>query len=315
MKLHMNLFIIGNGFDLSHYISTSYEHFHQYLKKKYPNANDNQIIIPNSTMMPDGGIEYDDNETVSLLLYLISSAEKNGFKWSDLENTLGILDFGECFDDLEVMYDRDGDRNLWHEAYNNEDRAAELVIPISKITNYFADWINTIKIDENISINSYFKELINIDKDYFLTFNYTTTLEKLYNAKNVCHIHGKKGEKLIFGHGNEEDCYEYNMGKYIGAESSLQDIMLGLKKDTNSALDINKDFFYDISLENIDKIYSYGFSFSKVDMIYIRKICSILPTENVIWFLNDYDDDSYLRKFESLIIESGFHGRFCTYKA
>ena len=40
-------------------------------------------------------------------------------------------------------------------------------------------------------------------KDVFLNFNYTETLEIVYQVKaeKVCHIHGKRGEELIFGHG------------------------------------------------------------------------------------------------------------------
>lgn len=33
-----NLFVIGNGFDISHKLKTSYENFHTYLKKEYSNA-------------------------------------------------------------------------------------------------------------------------------------------------------------------------------------------------------------------------------------------------------------------------------------
>lgn len=54
----MNLFIIGNGFDLSHNIPTSYQGFHLLFKHTYYDGEIYSLSIPESTLMPDGGIEY-----------------------------------------------------------------------------------------------------------------------------------------------------------------------------------------------------------------------------------------------------------------
>ncbi|NTW72695.1 MAG: hypothetical protein HGA49_10720 [Eubacteriaceae bacterium] len=196
-----NLFIIGNGFDIAHNLKTSYNDFYNYLKKKFPDADENRIILPTGNMMPDGGIEYNEVETVSLLLFLISDAENWGDKWSDVENSLGNFNFSYCFDDLPEFFDKEGDRDYQYEYYNNEDRSSHLVTPILEITDHFSDWISLIYTYPKQD----FKKLIDNKNDLFLTFNYTLTLENLYDAKNVCHIHGRQCEKILFGHGNYKD--------------------------------------------------------------------------------------------------------------
>ena len=69
----------------------------------------------------------------------------------------------------------------------------------------------------------------------------------------------------------------------------------------------NNAFFQKLENENITEIYSYGFSFSDVDMIYIKKICSDVDTDNVIWYLNDYglDDTKKSRIEEKIYVKNG----------
>lgn len=306
-----SLFLIGNGFDLAHGIKTSYEDFHQYLKAQYPDVNGDEFTMPESTTIPDGSESYDDNEVVSYLLRLISNTERSGEKWSNLENSLGILDFGEFFDRVIELEDEDGDPDFWKNMYNTQDVASNLVIPTQRISEFFSDWVNTIKIDERIPYKGDFAALMNKESDLFLTFNYTKTLEILYHAKNVYHIHGKQGGELLFGHGNDTDYYDENMGRYTGAENALQQIQVSLRKDTAKAIINNQDFFK--RLLSIDKIYSYGFSFSGVDQIYIKEICKRLPTAEITWYLNDYDSQNQREKYKKVIWSCGFKGQFSTY--
>jgi len=303
------LFIIGNGFDVSHGLKTTYEDFHNYLKKEYPDAKGDEPKLPESTEMPDGSEEYDENEIAGFLMYLISKTELGGDKWSDLENSLGLLDFDEFFDYLPDIFDRDGDHDYWHEMYNNQDQALNLVIPTEKITEFFSDWINTIKINKNTPINHNFVRLMNDKSDMFLTFNYTKTLEILYHAKKACHIHGVQGEQLLFGHGDDTDKTDYYQGKYTGSEDSLQKIQSDLRKDTASALNEHSDFF-DMLSSSVDRIYSYGFSFSDVDKIYIQEICHRISTDNVVWYLNDFDCSTQRKRYKKVIMDCGFKGKF-----
>ncbi|WP_139490059.1 bacteriophage abortive infection AbiH family protein [Brevibacillus dissolubilis] len=306
-----SLFIIGNGFDLSHRLRTTYEDFHQYLQTEYPDASGDEFTMPEPIMMPDGDVIYDDDVVVSFLLRLISNAEPNGDKWSDLENSLGYLNFDEYFDSIPDILDEDGDLDFWKNMYNTEDVASNLVIPTQRITGFFSDWINTIEINEATRKDD-FASLINKESDLFLTFNYTNTLEILYGAKNVCHIHGKQGGSLLLGHGNDTDNSEENMGRYTGSENALQEIQDSLRKNTAGAIKKHQDFFDNLS-SDVDKIYSYGFSFSKVDQIYIIEICKRLKTTDVIWYLNDFDNIDQREQYKDVIRSCGFKGHFSTY--
>ncbi|MFL0377637.1 bacteriophage abortive infection AbiH family protein [Paenibacillus amylolyticus] len=302
-----NLHIIGNGFDLAHGMQTSYEDFHQYLKEEYPDALFDGCV-PEAQMMPDGDMSYGDIDVVGFLIEVITNAEPEGEKWSDLETSLGYLDLNEYLDN----YDDDDDDNEWHTVYRNEDLSNNLVGAVLEITDYFAEWINTIDINE-VSPKGDFEKLIDNSKDLFLTFNYTATLEALYEAKNVCHIHGKQGGKLLFGHGNDTDYTEEYMGRHVGSENALQDMQEKLRKNTTEAIKGNQDFFNSIGTISVDRVYSFGFSFSEVDKIYITEICRRLPNANVTWYLNDFDDIALRKQYESIIKSCGFNGVFDTY--
>lgn len=301
------LFIIGNGFDLAHKIKTSYEDFHQYLRKTYPDAKVDEYVQPESTTMPDGGESYDDDEVVGFLSTIITNAEPEGDNWSDLERSLGLFDLDEYFDG----WIQDEDENPYHEVYRNQDLSAQLVGAVLQITNYFSDWIDTIEIQDVVPLRD-FERLLDREEDLFLTFNYTRTLEDLYDAMNVCHIHGVQGSKLWFGHGNDTDYYEEHMSRYIGSEDSLQDMQHRLRKNTSEAMKVNRDFFNRLT-ESVDRIYSFGFSFSEVDLVYIEEVCRRLATANVTWYLNDYDDETSRQQFEQVIKSCGFKGQFDTY--
>ena len=63
-------------------------------------------------------------------------------------------------------------------------------------------------------------------------------------------------------------------------------------------------------LPPIEKIYSYGFSFSNVDLPYIKEVCNQLDTINITWFLYDYDEKEVRDRYRKIIRECGFKGEF-----
>ena len=299
-----SLFIIGNGLDISHKIPTSYQSFREYLQEEYPDASpDDALLTPWSSTMPDGDEQYDSDEVVSTIMRLIDDVE--GEKWSNLEHSLGYLDYDDYFEEITSE-----DDNEWHTAYNNEDNANNLAGAVLMITDLFADWIKTININ-SAKLKNDFKALINTHQDFFLSFNYTLTLEQLYDVTNICHIHGMQGEKLYFGHGNTEDYYDEYISKYTGSESSMSNLQNSLRKDTQQALQENSHFFSNLS--SVDKIYSYGFSFADVDLIYIKEICKKIDTKRVIWLLNDFDSEEIRTTYIEKIRRCGFQGDFDTY--
>lgn len=301
------LFIIGNGFDIAHDLKTKYTDFKNYLHATYPNASYKCGAVPESIMMSDGEEVYDDDDVVGFLVKVISDAGKKGMAWSDLENTIGELDFIEFFDD----YNPDEDDNEWHEVYKNETIAYKISNVTRMIKDYFSEWIKTID-TSNTKPKSAFEKLINKDEDLFLTFNYTDTLEKIYHAKNVYHIHGKQGEELIFGHGNSQNWYCKYMDSNIGSENLMFELQNILKKDTNAVIQRYKHIFK--QLGSVNAIYSYGFSFSKVDLVYIKEICKVSSTKNITWYLNCYDKSRF-NEFRTKIMKCGFRGKFDSFCA
>ncbi|MBR1742967.1 MAG: hypothetical protein IJ733_14085 [Lachnospiraceae bacterium] len=84
------------------------------------------------------------------------------------------------------------------------------------------------------------------DGDGFLNFNYTWTLERVYEIDecSVCHVHGRVGDsskEIFLGHG-EEDGVSEAFG-IMGAESNLSLLKRSLYKDTAKAWNRHTDFF------------------------------------------------------------------------
>ena len=152
----------------------------------------------------------------------------------------------------------------------------------------------------------------------FLTFNYTKTLEDIYeiDAKRVYHIHGVIEDKdsMVVGHGLGEEelndmlkSQELRIGevwnkklnrmtrlqivtpkhKELAALSSLESIV-SLKKDVEGCIEKNQQFFNEIL--DVERIYVYGFSFSSIDMPYLEKIIRRTKPEThwvISWYLQD----------------------------
>lgn len=305
----MNVFIIGNGFDVDHKMRTRYSDFNQYLISRFPKLNREVLYVPTPITAPDGEMVVDETDAASLICYLIDSTI--GEDWSDFEDALGRINLFECFDDLAEVYDRHGDRNLWHEAYNNEDRASDLAIAIPIVKELFTDWINTVELPAQRKRT--FSELIDPENDLFITFNYTHTLERLYGCKNVVHLHGELGKEIIVGHNGDLDYSENNKHVPIGCFNTLEYIYEGLRKNTSAVIEKHLCDFARVA--NCERVYSYGFSYSAADMPYVKTIVEHLPMRNTIWYFTDYDaqDKEKLNNYKKTIQRYGFKGAFSVF--
>ena len=149
--------------------------------------------------------------------------------------------------------------------------------------------------------------------NYFFTFNYTRTLERIYGIpeSNICHIHGVLNSAknlrdttsgdLIFGHGREI---------FDTGVTNTPNTAYNINKKPVKRCIINNQLFFE-KLEGITDIYSYGFSFGDVDMPYIKKIChSIGDTFNVTWHFNDFGIEEHRTTYEEKICKEGFNGKF-----
>lgn len=164
------LFIIGNGFDLAHKLPTHYE-------------NNFKIIA-------------EKNESVMEFWELYSF---EGPKiWSDFENCLAHPDFNtleEIFDGYFPDYssDHESDRTAIITQVDISGNLHRSLSEFAEVAEKAIDFTSPLK---------EYKKFFN-DSDIFITFNYTHTLEKLYNidANKILHIHGEVGKNnLLLGY-------------------------------------------------------------------------------------------------------------------
>lgn len=286
-------------------MKTKYSDFRKFILTRYENIDLHKFVLPEVHELPDGDQIPDEESAVRILFQMLEKMYydlEEEYLWCDFEDDLGNLDYDEYFS--LFTYD---DEKPFVQGYQHEDVASDLKICVSFIKKLFSYWIDTIELKK--PLKKYYK--IFSDDDIFLTFNYTETLEKLYdiNPENICHIHGVKGEEIIVGHGEEYNGYESI--KFAGMSgcilSQLHEI---LRKDVNKAYSNNYNFFKNLENRNITDIYCIGFSLSTIDEYYIQEICSILDTKNIVLHFTKYDrsNKSDILKLEKFI-NCGFKGK------
>lgn len=293
---------------------TKYNDFREFIKDKYPNCVEdieNYISVPELVLHPKHETIMNLDEVVSFILSVISKAEMimcEDDEWSNLEESIGRIEYDELFEDLFDMYDKDGDYDFVANIRNQEDFAYNIE-SILYISSLLVEQVKTIEISTDFKVEFY--NLVQNNNCKFISFNYTSTLQKLYNVVDVCHIHGNvdEGDELFFGHG----CIESYEGKYLGAKDTLDTIDNLLRKDCNKAFEQKASFFNSLVWDyDISEIYSYGFSFSDVDMFYIEKVMNLINTNNTTFYLNNFDKQNFCL-FKNKIIQAGFKGTFDVY--
>lgn len=272
----MTLHIIGNGFDLAHGITSSYADFKKYAWK----YGDQYQIALLETCYPD--VNPIDGE-----LYL----------WSDLERALGNPDFQAAFkastDDIQFEDGHEGR----YQAQMEDAPEFLLGMMFASFHHVFDDWVN--QIDNNVDkLTSVFR----FDgKDCYLSFNYTDTLEKLYDVPRhrINYIHGRRNsnDEIIVGHhtvvnvndnlGDDPMIYEYQGYDNIAKEVNKQ------RKLTSDIIANNHKFW--LSLRQVDKVMVYGHSLTEVDMAYFHEV--VKHVKDVCeWHFSIYYDNPTSKK-------------------
>jgi hypothetical protein len=208
----MNILIIGNGFDLAHGLKTSYYDFLQWAYEKGEMGNyrgfdleaywknickgvqtrclsvveDGMVIkdIPN----PDY-VEVTNEPDFAKILF-----EKKSESWIDLENNLAqvIRNFPENWVKRSSGFAYDEFRTLFDDFL------------VAKFEKYIARVVNHADVQKRLSVQN---------ADLVLSFNYSSTFERIYKAENskaqICYINGSvtddnTSQHIVFG------CDEYN---------------------------------------------------------------------------------------------------------
>lgn len=155
------LMILGNGFDLFHGLKTGYRDYKDWLLAKYPRLHD----------------EFNG------FAYLLRHGDAE--LWSDLEDSLGIDWDSLCYDTLSATYpsmadDNPGWDNFW----------VELKVRLEFLELFtrdkFREWV------DGIDVSCSKTHLCLPNDAVFVTFNYTPTLERIYDVSDgrILHIHG-----------------------------------------------------------------------------------------------------------------------------
>lgn len=265
------LYIIGNGFDVHHGIKSSYRTYMEWLKDNH--KEDYQKIID----------------------FYGDIAEKPEW-WNEFETNLGYFDIRAKVEDLafqnqptdsqiEKMRAIDTMGGAW-------DAQVEIGGIISILKESFHEWIDSL--NPALTAN---KIVIDFNNAYFITFNYSLTLEKVYGipSDQILHIHGcLNDDEYIIGHGrtyedvkDESDpyCLPFDPDKDDPSEYGLDalddEITENTKQEVVSrVMEAAKDTAAIISkhelefemLKTVEKVCIYGLSFSSVDEPYLSHI-------------------------------------------
>ncbi len=291
--LPTKLLIIGNGFDCYlHDLPTRYLDFKEYLINRFPDYIVDFDGILSPLLMPDGEERYDENELVGAIIRMLDSCA--GENWCDLEGCLGEAFIHGIVGDNEWLFESintedDDDDAPFKAINNNEDVSKNLAGAFKAVRQLFEDWVRQEL--PSLDYDRIKKQPTpKLDNSLFLNFNYTPTLEYIYGIppEQICYIHGDCRDKLsliYFGHGNRD---EINVElSYWGIGDAFDWLKEELKKNTECALSDNIAFFD--KLCGVTDIYSYGFSFSNVDMVYIQQINKTVDVKNVVWHFNSFD--------------------------
>lgn len=280
------LYIIGNGFDLQHNLKSSYDEYHRYVKNNRSNVEDflNQYFT----------------------LKVKKDKKSDIYLWSDFENDLASFHAKSFFYDHDNVSEgfMDQEHPQWSDFFGVEDEIIEeSEKAYFEIRQSFWDWINEISETEIERKNMHF------EKDtFFLSFNYTSTIERIYNIPKVFHIHGYIGddneENLVFGHGAEvsegeiperDESGESNRTPDFDAKAASHSLFYQFQKPVKDIINRNQNFFD--SLKCVGKVVVLGHSLNEIDMPYIGKIKdSIL--DNSSWAIVCYSNDDKQRAEE-----------------
>lgn len=311
------LFIIGNGFDCyAHFdknrdgMKTRYKDFKDFILSRYPDIIYNNGVPEQYLTADHHDYDYDKDEVVGFIVQVLDCCQDD--KWSTLEDSLGKDIYSIFADDfLDVDIENQKDSEISRNIAANENMGAAIQGTFVLLKELFRDWVNDElriipyeqygkrKNFKNVLVGCPLVDILCKTKRTYINFNYTSTLETIYgiNPKKIFHLHGKVGEEICFGHGNNEEYY-HTYGIW-GAEDCLDYVRRYFLKDTSSVIGKYAHLFD--KLKDVNKIYSYGFSFSDVDMVYVDEICKRVNPKNVVWYFNEYDSKyniSYLKKIE-----------------
>ena len=223
--------------------------------------------------------------------------------WSDAETNV-------CNIDLKRYYEP----RVYFGELNDLD---DLASAISESFNKFILEVNQ-TIEEK-------PKIFELDKDaFFLTFNYTETLETLYGIpkERIIHLHNSTENAVmkelfglddvgcILGHAEQPDGFKFHSQGKIGLAKDYAKFIRRTAKPTKQIIEKNELGKKLILLSQIiDEVVYYGFSFSPADRPYLQEIMIHLSPKAIkhtIYAHSDVTDVDELKR--QLMIKVGLCG-------
>lgn len=285
-------FLIGNGFDL-----------HMGMKTRYVDVYDGYIKSRSKT------------ENISKFKELLKKDAPNEFtNWSDFEQKMGEStgefssekDFVECVRDFKeyLAQHLKNEEELFLNRVNLKSASSEME---KSLRNFYSSLINK----DKINIERIRRRSENYDY-YFITFNYTSVLEKLLSSIDPNHLrpiytyylHGKLDLGIVLGADNEEQLNSncnYTLTKRI--ERAF------IKPYFNELFDPDKIEKIDQIISKSDIICVYGLSFGQSDLTWVEKIIDWLesdPNHHLVYFKHDNAEHNLWHKDLMMDIEDEF---------
>jgi hypothetical protein len=266
---HSLLYIIGNGFDLHHGISSKYSDFEIYVKS----------IDPKLHSLFEKFFSFKDN-------------------WADFEQSLEHLDVGSIRDeasDCRTSYVSED----WSDAdnYNFPDEVSRIAKSLSiDLKKLFSEWVCKLKIPNQYSYQG-LRLPLDLNATY-LSFNYTDTLQRLYGVPQILHIHNQAlngDSNLVLGHGRKPSTIpSLNAGLDLEAQDVretqanqiLDDYFSATYKGTSKVIEAHSAFFN--ALSGIKCIRVLGHSMSEVDCAYFERIGEATKLSAPRWIVSCY---------------------------
>lgn len=298
------LYIIGNGFDMHHHLKTSFYDFAAYLKKH------------------DSNLHY-------LLESHLSYPRTDRELWKRFEENLANLDIDSILsDNNEYLPNIASDEFRSRDLHSFPDVMDEIFKNLTEdLIAVFKKFILQVEISK-----SSLQYKVEIDKNaQFFSFNYTDTLERLYQiaSNQILYIHNSaynKDDNIVLGHGinpesfeekkpeppkgltedelerwreeNDDWDYSFDTGK-----ENIMKYFLQSYKPTADIISHHYSFFQ--NLFNVEEVFVFGHSLSGIDMPYFQQIVKSTSAKTK-WTVSYYDEseqESHLKALISLGIK------------
>jgi hypothetical protein len=292
-----NIVIVGNGFDMSLGIKSSYHNFIEYITIRKRFAKDYELYNYNRLF--------------------IRKYENFNLNWSDFEklyeDTVRTINnrsqkSEEPQDIFDIVAVNDSIKRL--EEDFNEYLSDEYQKWFGRKTTPIVDDLNRF----TEKVNPFFEKMIKDENTYFINFNYTNTIEDICESifssessfevkeakKRVFHIHGSLEEgNILFGGGFTDS---QDIQKIHYSQSLINDKLFRIKENESlnstrkkimSTIDLNSDN------TSID-LFIIGHSLQGSDFPFLSKL--IQKAKKVYIF---YYEDDYILKMEEILRKLG----------